>query len=173
MQSPAERAAVTESMNHDLNRVSVRCDLLEMKLTAGNTKTMIWTSLQITNSSSPINPIDSGWNSAEESADRFILWVMFDAKVTFEKHLRSVSSAAAQRLGITRKSWQIFHDWSFLLRFFFLCPDSLVVLLSTVVFGCRLTSDTVGQSSQFFFSRWCFGVPPYPSSICGGVLHAI
>ena len=40
------------------------------------------------------------------------------AKMTFEKHLRSVSSAAAQRLGIMRKFWQVFHDWSLLLRSF-------------------------------------------------------
>ena len=31
---------------------------------------------------------------------------------------RSVSSAAAQRLGIVRKSWQVFHDRSLLLRSF-------------------------------------------------------
>ena len=38
--------------------------------------------------------------------------------MTFEKHLRSVSSAAAQRLGIMRKSWQVFHDLSLILRSF-------------------------------------------------------
>ena len=53
----------------------------------------------------------------KESADLVILGVTFDAKMTFEKHLRSVSSAAAQRLGIMRKSWQVFHDRSFLLSF--------------------------------------------------------
>ena len=36
----------------------------------------------------------------KESADLVILGVTFDAKMTFEKHLRSGSSAAAQRLGI-------------------------------------------------------------------------
>ena len=30
--------------------------------------------------------------------------------MTFEKHLRSVSRAASQQLGILRKSWQVFHD---------------------------------------------------------------
>ena len=30
--------------------------------------------------------------------------------MTFEKHLRPVSRAASQRLGILRKSWQVFHD---------------------------------------------------------------
>ena len=38
--------------------------------------------------------------------------------MTVEKHLRSVSSAAAQRLGIMRQSWQVFHDRSLLLRSF-------------------------------------------------------
>ena len=30
--------------------------------------------------------------------------------MAFEKHLRSVSRAASQRLGILRKSWQVFYD---------------------------------------------------------------
>ena len=34
-----------------------------------------------------------------------ILGVTFDSKMTFEKHLRSVSRAAPQRLGILRKCW--------------------------------------------------------------------
>ena len=36
--------------------------------------------------------------------------------MAFEKHLRSVSRAAAQRLGILRKSWLVFHDRSLLGR---------------------------------------------------------
>ena len=39
--SPAERVAVTESMNLDLNRVSVWCDLWGMKMNTGKTKTML------------------------------------------------------------------------------------------------------------------------------------
>ena len=44
----------------------------------------------------------------------------FDEKIkmTIKKHLRSVSSAAAQRIGIVRKFRQAFHDRSVLLRFF-------------------------------------------------------
>ena len=42
----------------------------------------------------------------------------FDSKMTFEKHLRSVSIAASQRLGILRKSWRAFHDRSLLARCF-------------------------------------------------------
>ena len=46
----------------------------------------------------------------KESADLDILGVTFDSKMTFEKHLRSVSRAASQRLGILRKYWRVFHD---------------------------------------------------------------
>ena len=35
---------------------------------------------------------------------------LFDSKMTFEKHLRSVSRAASQRFGILRMSWRVFHD---------------------------------------------------------------
>ena len=49
-----------------------------------------------------------------ESDNLAILGVTFDSKMTFEKHLRSVSRAASQRLGILRRSWQVLHDRSLL-----------------------------------------------------------
>ena len=51
-----------------------------------------------------------GGTVLKESDDLVILGVTFDSKMTFEKHLRSVFRAASQRLGILRKSWQVFHD---------------------------------------------------------------
>ena len=51
-----------------------------------------------------------GGTVLKESDDLVILGVTFDSKMTFETHLRSVSRAASQRLGILRKSWQVFHD---------------------------------------------------------------
>ena len=47
-----------------------------------------------------------------------ILCVTFDAKMTFEKNLCSVSRAETLELGIMRTSWQVFHDRSLLLRSF-------------------------------------------------------
>ena len=106
--SHGEWVAVSESMNRDLNRVSVWCNLWGTKLNASKTKTMIvsW--------SRTVHPQLTQLNLDEtvlkESADLVVLWVTFDAKMTFEKHLLSVStvpshSAAAQRLGIIdRKS---------------------------------------------------------------------
>ena len=43
-----------------------------------------------------------------------LLWVTFDSRMTFDKHLRSVSRAASQRLGILIKSWRVLHDRSLL-----------------------------------------------------------
>ena len=54
----------------------------------------------------------------KESDDLVILGVTFDSKMTFEKYLLSVSRAAFQRLGILRKSFQVFHDRSLLGRCF-------------------------------------------------------
>ena len=45
-----------------------------------------------------------------ESDDLVILGVTYDSKITFQQHLRSVSRAASQRLGILRKSWQVLYD---------------------------------------------------------------
>ena len=47
-----------------------------------------------------------------------MLGVTFDSKMTFEKHLRLVSRAASQILGVLRKSWRVFHDRSLLGRCF-------------------------------------------------------
>ena len=114
--SPDERVAVSESMNCDLNRVSVWCNLWEMKLNESKTKTMIVSRSPTVHPQ--LTPLTLDGTVLKESADLVILGVTFDARMTFEKHLCSISSAAAQRFGIMRKSWQVFHDWSLLLRFF-------------------------------------------------------
>ena len=59
-----------------------------------------------------------GGTVLKESDDLVILWVTFDSRMSFEKHLRSVSKTASQRLGILRKSWRVFHDRSLLGRCF-------------------------------------------------------
>ena len=78
-----------------------------MKLNASKTKTMI---VSMSTVHPQLTSLTLDITVLKESADLVILGVTFDGKMTFEKHLRSVSSAAAQRLGIMRKSWQVFHD---------------------------------------------------------------
>ena len=63
-------------------------------------------------------PLTIGGTVLKESDDLVILGLTFDSKMTFEKHLCSVSRAASQRLGILRKLWRVFHDSSLLGRCF-------------------------------------------------------
>ena len=78
--------------------------------------------------------------------------------MTFEKHLRSASRAASQRLGILRKSWRVFHDRSLLGRCFrgFVLPvleycsavwcsaaDTHLKLLDRAVSGARFLTGGV------------------------------
>ena len=94
----------------------------------------------------------------KESDDLDILGVTFDSKLTIEKHLRSVSRAASQRLGILRKSWRVFHDklligrcfWGFVLlvlEYFSAvwcsAADTHLKLLDRVVSGACLLAGGV------------------------------
>ena len=114
--SPGVRVAVAESLIRYLGRVGEWCDLLEMKLNAGKTKTMIVSrSSTMHPQSHPLTIVET---VLKDSDDLVILGVSFDSKVTFEKHLRSDIRAASQRLYIFRKSWRVFHDRSLLGRCF-------------------------------------------------------
>ena len=64
------------------------------------------------------SPLAIGRTLLKESDDLVILGVTFDSKMTFEKHLRLVSRAASEKLGILRMSYQVFHDRSLLERCF-------------------------------------------------------
>ena len=65
-----------------------------MKLNAIKTKTMIVSRSLTMHPQSP--PLTIGGTVLKESDDLAILGVTFNSKMTFEKHLRSVSSAASQ-----------------------------------------------------------------------------
>ena len=114
--SPVVSVAVAESLIRDLGRVSEWCDLCGMKLNTSKTKTMIVSRSRTMHPLSPLLTI--GGTVLKESDYLVILGVTFDSKMTFEKHLRSVSRAASQRLGILSKSWRVFHDRSLLGRCF-------------------------------------------------------
>ena len=94
----------------------------------------------------------------KESGDLVILGVTFDSKMTSVKHLRLVSRAASQRLGILRKSWRVFPDRSLLGRCFrgFVQPileycsavwcsgaDTHLKLLDRVVGGAQFLTEGV------------------------------
>ena len=107
---------MAESLNRDLSRVSEWCNLCGMKLNADKTKTMIVSRSRTMDPQSP--PLTVGGTVPKVSVELDILGVTFDSRLTFDNHLRSVSRAASQRLGILRKSWRVFHDRLLLERCF-------------------------------------------------------
>ena len=78
--------------------------------------------------------------------------------MTFEKHLRSVSRAASQRLGILRKTWRVFRDRSLLGRCF--RGFVLQVLEYSLQSGARLPIHTLNY--------WTMqsGVPGFKLGVC-------
>ena len=114
--SPGVRVTIAGSLIRDLGRVNEWCDLWGMKLNARKIKTMIVSRSRTMHTQSP--PLTIGRTVLKEPDNLVILGVTFDSKMTFEKHLRLVSRAASERLGILRKSWRVFHDRSLLERCF-------------------------------------------------------
>ena len=105
-----------KSLIRDLGGVSECCDLWGMKLNLSKTMTMIVYRSRTMYPLSP--PLTIGGTVLKESDDLVMLGVTFDSKLTFEKHLRLVSRAASQILGILRKSWRVTYDRSLLERCF-------------------------------------------------------
>ena len=71
MPSPGERVAVSESMNRDLIRASVWCNLWGMKLNASKTNTMIVFRSRTVHPQ--LTPLTLDETVLEESADLVIL----------------------------------------------------------------------------------------------------
>ena len=110
--SPGVRVTVAKSLIRNLGRISEWCDLWGLKLNASKTKTMIVSRSRTMHPQSP--KLTIGGTVLKKSDDLVTLRVTFDSKVTFEKHLCSVSTAASQRLGTLRKARLVFHDRSLL-----------------------------------------------------------
>ena len=142
--SQGVRVAVAESLIRDHGRVNEWCDLWRLKLNASKTKIMIVTRSRTMHPQS--TPLTIGGTVLKESDDLVILGETFDSKMTFEKHLRSVSRAASQRLAILKKSWRLFHDRSLLRR----CFRGFVLRFWSIVLqsGARLPIHTLNYWTE-------------------------
>ena len=76
--SPGVRAAVAESLNRELSRVSDWCNLWGLKFNAGKTKTMIVSSSRTMHPQSP--PLTVGGTVLKESVELDILGLTFDSR---------------------------------------------------------------------------------------------
>ena len=100
--SPNMRSDVTVSLNRDLSKIST----WGMRLNLNKTQSMI---VSRSRTVYPPHPdLLVGFTSLN-SCDSFrILGAMFDSKFTFKRHIRSISSSVAQKIGLLRKSFRIY-----------------------------------------------------------------
>ena len=114
--SPSARISVAQSLNRDLVKISEWCRLWGMRLNPGKTKAMVVSRSRTLFPVSPPLTLDGA--ILDESEDLVILGVTFDAKLTFEKHVRSITRSVSQKLGIMRRAWRVFGNHSLLLQCF-------------------------------------------------------
>ena len=110
--SPDMRAAVADSLNRDLEKISAWCILWGMKLNPSKTQNMI-VGRSRTEYPHHKNLYIDGIALATTNSFK-VLGMTLDSKLTFEDHIRSVSSSLAQKIGLLRKSFKIFNDRSVL-----------------------------------------------------------
>ena len=91
--STGVRVTVAESLIRELGTISEWCDVWEIKINANKTKSMIVSRSHTLHPQSPTLTI--GRTVQKESDDHIISRVTFDSKMTFEKHLCSVSRASS------------------------------------------------------------------------------
>ena len=101
-----------------------------------------------------------------------ILGVMFDSKFTFERHIRSISSSVAQKIGLLRTFFRLFGDHDVLLKCFnsFILPCleycspvwssaavSHLKLLDTSLHACQvlISNLTISLQHRRFISSLC------------------
>ena len=108
-----------------------------MKLNESKTETIIVSRSRTMHPQLP--PLTIGGTVLKKFDDLVILAVTFDSKLIFEKHLRLVSRAALQKLGILRKSYRVFHDSSRDTSKVLSCPFWSTVLQC----GARLKKHTL------------------------------
>ena len=168
--SPNMRSDVTESLNRDLSKISTWCNLWGRRMNPNKTQSMI---ISRSRTVFPPHPDLLVGGTSVNSCDSFkILGVMFDTKFTFERHIRSISSSVAQKIGLLRKSFRIFGDPEVLLKCFnsFILPcleycspvcssaaDSHLKLLDRNLRACKflIPNLTISLQHRRFNSSLC------------------
>ena len=168
--SPNMRSDVTESRNRDLSKISTWCNSWGMRLHPNKTRSMI---VSRSRTVFPPHPDLVVGSTSLNSCEFFkILGVTFDSKFTFERHIRSISSSVAQKIGLLRKSFRILGDHDVLLRCFnsFILPcleycspvwssaaDSHFKLLDKNLRACKflIPNLTISLQHHHFISSLC------------------
>ena len=115
--SPSNRGEVAASLNRDLARITSWCQLWGMKLNANKTHSMTISRSRTLDPPHPCLYISD--EQIDEVSSLRLLGVIFDSKLTFEKHIRSLSSSIAQKTGLLRKCFKTFGRDSTVIKSFY------------------------------------------------------
>ena len=156
--SPKNRVMVALSLIRDLVTLQAWCEAWGMLLNLGKTKAMLISRSRTEYPSHPDISIDN--MPLENVTELRILGLIFDSKLTFEQHVRTVVTSIVQKLGILRLAWTIYQDaelvarcfWSLLLPIVEYCSpvwssavDGHLNLLDSVVRKVTRMSNGVVQ----------------------------
>ena len=98
------RSDVTESLNGDLSRICTFCNLWGMRLNPNKTQGKI---VSRSTTVFPPHPNLLVGSTSIKACDSFkIPGIMFDSKFPFGRHIRSISSSFAQKIGLLRTSFK-------------------------------------------------------------------
>ena len=99
--TPVYRNMVANSLNSDLTKIQLWCELWGMKLNPSKTHSMIVSRSRTDYPPHP--PLHLCGTTLEVSNSLKLLGVTLDSKLTFEKHIRNMASSISQKTGILRK----------------------------------------------------------------------
>ena len=157
IRSPQQRNLVAQSLNRDLEKIREWCSRWGMKLNSNKTKTLL---ISRSRTIEPPHPqLFVGNTPLAESEFLTILGVTFDSHLTFQQHLRNVSSNAARKLGIVCKASYIYGNEgtnltcfrSFVLPLLEYCSP---VWISAAARDLSLL-DKVARGGRFLFPNSC------------------
>ena len=115
--SPDVRARVADSMNRDLHKIQLWCEQWGMKLNPSKTQSIVVSRSRTT---FPLHPDLSVCDHIIPVAPYLkLLGITLDDKLTFERHIRTLSSSLAQKGGILRKCFKTFRDIDIVRKSFF------------------------------------------------------
>ena len=106
--SPMDRNVVADSLNRDLLRIHAWCQQWGMKLNPMKTQSIIVGRSKTVNPGHP--PLTVCGQDLPLASYIKLLGVTIDDKLTFEMHIRALSSSLARKGGVLRKCFKIFRD---------------------------------------------------------------
>ena len=114
---PTVRALCARKLSDDLVFIRAWCIQWGMQLNPVKTKSITFSRSRTVHPEHPDLSLENV--SIENVANLKLLGILFDSKLTFESHLRGVTSVVSQKVGILRKCWMTYRDNAVVLKYFY------------------------------------------------------